>query len=94
MVASKFSGWWSSKKNVSDCLAEALGTCQLEPGVEVKESYQRDLPQVMATREKLVETFCHVIGNALDAVELSETGQLRIETRPRSDRLVEPRMSA
>jgi signal transduction histidine kinase len=75
--------------NVSDCLTEALSIFQLQPGIELVESYQRDLPQVMATREKLVETFCHVIGNALDAIAMGEAGQLRLETRHRTDKLVE-----
>jgi signal transduction histidine kinase len=75
--------------NVSECLAESLGTFQLEPGIEVVESYQHNLPQVMATREKLVEIFCHVISNALDAIALGEAGQLRLWTRHRPDRLVE-----
>jgi GAF domain-containing protein len=75
--------------NVSDCLIEALGTFQLEPDIQVVERYQRNLPRVMATRDKLVETFCHIIGNALDAIALDEAGKLLLETRYSPDRLVE-----
>jgi GAF domain-containing protein len=75
--------------NVSDCLAEALSAFQLKPGVNVVESCQHDVPPVLATREKLVETFCHVVGNALDAIATDEAGQLRLETRHRPDKLVE-----
>ncbi len=73
--------------DVSDCVAEAVSSFRLKPGIEVIEHYQQSLPPVMATREKLVETFCHVIGNALDA--MGETGQLWLLTRRRLDRLVE-----
>jgi GAF domain-containing protein len=75
--------------DVSDCLAEALTTFQIDPSVRITENYQADLPQAMATREKLVETFCHIIGNALDAVTLQNGGHLQLETRQRPDRLVE-----
>ena len=75
--------------NVSECLAEALRTFRIEPGVEVAEAYPPNLPPVIASREKLVETFCHIIGNALDAIGAHEAGQLRLRTRYRPDRLVE-----
>ncbi len=75
--------------NVSDCLAESLGAFQLGPGLEVMENYHRNLPPVMATRDKLVETFCHIIGNALDAMESGEAGRLQLWTHRRPDRLVE-----
>jgi signal transduction histidine kinase len=75
--------------DVSDCLAEALGAFQLDSDIKLVENYQHDLPPVMASREKLVETFCHVIGNALDAMSSDELGQLRLWTRQRPDRLVE-----
>ncbi|HDQ73865.1 MAG TPA: GAF domain-containing protein [Chloroflexi bacterium] len=75
--------------DVSDCLAEALRTCQVAPGIQVIEAYEPDLPPVMATREKLIETFNHVLGNALDALEGAETGHLRLQVRYRPDRLVE-----
>jgi GAF domain-containing protein len=79
--------------NMSECLAKALGTFRIEPGIEVAESYQPNLPPVIASPEKLVETFCHVLGNALDAVTARdaarETGQLRLQTRLRPDRQVE-----
>jgi signal transduction histidine kinase len=78
---------------MSECLAKALGTFRIEPGIEVAESYQPNLPPVIASPEKLVETFCHVLGNALDAVTAREaareTGQLRLQTRLRPDRQVE-----
>jgi signal transduction histidine kinase len=73
--------------DVSDCLVEALNTFQLGHGIRVIEKCQQDLPLVTATHEKLVETFCHVIGNAVDAI--GRSGQLRIETFQRSNRLVE-----
>ncbi|MEK7326780.1 MAG: GAF domain-containing sensor histidine kinase, partial [Chloroflexota bacterium] len=75
--------------NVQDCLAGALRAFRIEPGIEVIEAYQPNLPPVTANREKLVETFCHVVGNALDAIAARETGQLRLRTRYRPDRLVE-----
>lgn len=75
--------------NVSDCLAESLSTFQPGPGIKVTENYQHDLPPVMATRDKLVETFCHIIGNALDAMEIGKVGRLQLWTHRRSDRLVE-----
>jgi signal transduction histidine kinase len=77
--------------DVSDCLAEALKVFQIGPGVQVLQHYQRDLPQVVATREKLIETFCHVIGNALDA--MGQAGQLRLGVRRRSDGAVEVNVS-
>jgi len=75
--------------NISACLAEALSAFQLKPDIGLIERYQPNLPRVMATREKLVETFCHVIGNALDAIAARENGQLRVETHHRPDKLVE-----
>jgi GAF domain-containing protein len=75
--------------DVSDCLAEALSTFRLKPDIKLIASYQPELPQVMATPEKLIETFCQVIGNALDAIAAKEAGQLRIETHQRPGRLVE-----
>jgi signal transduction histidine kinase len=75
--------------DISDCLVQALATFERAPGIQVIEDYQSDLPRVMATREKLVETFCHVIGNALDALAGSTSGRVRIETRRHSNRLVE-----
>ena len=73
--------------SVSDCLAAALNVFQLRPGIDAVERYQPDLPPVMATRKKLIETFCHVIGNALDA--MGNQGQLLLSTRRRLDGLVE-----
>ncbi len=73
--------------DASSCLAEALSTSQVKPGIEVVQSYQDDLPPVMAAREKLIETFCHVISNALEAI--GETGQLRLCTRSLPDGLLE-----
>jgi GAF domain-containing protein len=75
--------------NISDCLSEALSTFHLDPGIKVVESYQYDLPLILAAREKLVEIFCHIIGNALDAMTLDEAGQLKLRTHHRLDRLVE-----
>ena len=75
--------------DVSDCLAEALSIFRLKPDIKLIASYQPELPQVMATPEKLIETFCQVIGNALDAIAAKEAGQLRIETHQRPGRLVE-----
>ncbi len=75
--------------DVSDCLVEALSTFQPDSGIRVVENYQQDLPLVMATREKLVEIFCHIIGNAFDAMAAEETGRMRLWTRQRPDRLVE-----
>ena len=72
---------------VSACLVEALATFQLEPGIEVIERYQPNLPPVMASRGKLVEAFCHVIGNALEA--MGSSGQLWLSTRRRLDGLIE-----
>jgi signal transduction histidine kinase len=71
------------------CVADALSKCQVEAGVQVEQRLQPNLPPVLATYEKLVETLCHVIGNALDAVSKREGGHLRISTRHRPDRLVE-----
>ena len=65
----------------------AIYIFRLKPGIEVVERYQPYLPPVMATREKLIETFCHVIGNALEA--MGEAGQLWLSTRRRLDGLVE-----
>jgi GAF domain-containing protein len=73
--------------DVSACLAEALSSFHIESGIKVLEQYQSKLPPVMATREKLIESFCHVIGNALDAME--DSGQLWLSTRRRLDGLVE-----
>ncbi len=73
--------------NISACLAQALSSFQPGPGIEVVERYQHDLPPVLATRKKLVEAFCHIIGNALEAME--EKGQLLLSTRRRLDGLVE-----
>jgi GAF domain-containing protein len=73
--------------NLSDCLAEALRGFQRTPYIVVTEKYQADLPPVQATREKLVQCFCHVIGNALDAI--GEKGQLWLRTRRRVDGLLE-----
>ncbi len=73
--------------DVSACLAEALSSFHLKSGIKVLEQYQPNLPPVMATREKLIESFCHVIGNALDA--MGDSGQLWLSTRRRLDGLVE-----
>jgi signal transduction histidine kinase len=43
----------------------------------------------MAAREKLIQAFCHIIGNALDAMGEIEKGQLWLSTRRRQDGLVE-----
>jgi GAF domain-containing protein len=75
--------------NVSDCLAEALCRFQTKPGIKVVERYQPHLPPVMAAREKLIQALCHIIGNALDALNESEKGQLWLSTRRRLDGLVE-----
>ncbi len=75
--------------SVSDCLSEALRAFQLGPAIQVVEDYEADLPPVMATREKLVETFGHVIGNALDALEAADGGRLCLRVHYRPDRLVE-----
>jgi signal transduction histidine kinase len=73
--------------NVADCLAEALERFELEPGIEVTRRFQPDLPPVMAARDKLIEAFCHIIGNALEA--LGEKGHVWLSTRRRLDGLVE-----
>jgi GAF domain-containing protein len=73
--------------DISECVTEALSSFQLAPGIEVVERYQSALPPVMATHEKLIETFCHVIRNALDA--MGDQGQLWLSTRRRLDGLVE-----
>jgi signal transduction histidine kinase len=73
--------------NPAECLAEAIGSFQMRPGIKVIERYQRDLPPVMATREKLTQAFCHIIGNALDA--MGERGELLLSTRRRLDGLLE-----
>jgi two-component system NtrC family sensor kinase len=73
--------------DVSECLGEALHSFQRKPSTAVVEKHQADLPQVRATREKLVQCFCHVIKNALDAI--GEKGQIWIGTRRRVDGLVE-----
>jgi len=74
---------------VSDCLAQALNTFQISPAIKVVESYQAGLPPVMADRQKLVQAFCHIIGNALDALDEREKGRLWLSTRRRLDGLVE-----
>lgn len=73
--------------DVSKCLNQALSSYQLEPGIELIERYQPDLPPVEAAREKLMEAFCHVISNALEA--MGHNGQLWLSTRRRLDGLVE-----
>jgi signal transduction histidine kinase len=73
--------------DVSDCLAEALRGFHRKPGIVIIEEYQFGLPAVRATREKLVQCFCHVISNASDAI--GEEGQLWLKTRHRVDGLVE-----
>jgi GAF domain-containing protein len=70
-----------------ECLTKALSNFQIEPGIEVIENFPPNLPSVMANRDKLIETFTHVIGNALDA--MPDSGHLRLWTRYRPDRLVE-----
>ncbi len=73
--------------NVLECLAQAISRVQIAPGVKVVERHQPDLPPVMATCEKLIGTFSHVISNALDA--MGEKGQLWLSTRRRLDGMVE-----
>jgi GAF domain-containing protein len=73
--------------SVTDCLAEALNSSPLKPGIKVVERYQPDLPPVIAAREKLVQAFRHIISNALEA--MGEQGQLWLSTRRRTDGLVE-----
>jgi GAF domain-containing protein len=73
--------------DVSACLADALGTFHIEPGIKVITQYQPDLPPIMATCEKLTEAFGHIIGNALQA--MGKEGELHISTRRRPDGLVE-----
>jgi GAF domain-containing protein len=73
--------------DVSACLADALGTFHIEPGIKVIAQYQPDLPPIMATCGKLTEAFGHIIGNALQA--LGKAGELRLTTRRRLDGLVE-----
>ncbi len=75
--------------SVSDCLSEALRAFPLGSTIQVVEAYDPDLPPVMAAREKLVETFSHVIGNALDALEAVGGGRLCLHVHYRPDRLVE-----
>jgi GAF domain-containing protein len=75
--------------SVSECLAETFDGFQTKPGIKVVERYQPGLPPVMAAREKLMQAFCHIIGNALDALGESENGQLWLSTRRRLDGLVE-----
>ncbi len=75
--------------SVTVCLAEALNGFQIKPGIKIVEQYQSDLPPVMASREKLNQAFCHIIGNALDAMSESDKGQLLLSTRRRLDGLVE-----
>lgn len=75
--------------DLSECVAKALSTFQIAPHIHVEENYQPNLPPVLATREKLVETLCHIIGNALDATAKREAGHVRLRTRHRPDRLVE-----
>jgi GAF domain-containing protein len=73
--------------DVSACLADALGTFHVEPGIKVIAQYQPDLPPIMATCEKLTEAFGHIISNALQA--MGKAGELRLTTRRRLDGLVE-----
>jgi GAF domain-containing protein len=73
--------------DVSACLADALGTFHIEPGIKVIAQYQPDLPPIMATCGKLTEAFGHIIGNALQA--MGKAGELRLTTRRRLDGLVE-----
>jgi GAF domain-containing protein len=75
--------------SVSACLTEALYKFQIKASIKVVEQYQSDLPPVMASREKLNQAFCHIIGNALDALSEREKGQLLLSTRRRLDGLVE-----
>lgn len=73
--------------DIATCLTKALNTFQIESGIRVVKNFQPDVPPVVATQEKLVETFCHIIGNALDAMR--DNGQLRLWVRHRPDKLVE-----
>lgn len=74
---------------ISECLAEALSSFQVKPGIKVVERYQPGLPPVWAAREKLIQACRHIIGNALDAMVEQERGQLWLSTRRRLDGLVE-----
>ena len=73
--------------SVTDCLAEALNSSPVKPGIKVVERYQPDLPPVVAARDKLVQALRHTISNALEA--MGERGQLWLSTRRRTDGLVE-----
>ncbi len=74
---------------VSDCLTQALNTFKIRPVIKVVERYQAGLPPVMADRQKLIQAFCHIIGNALDALDERGKGHLWLSTRRRLDGLVE-----
>ncbi|GAB4536705.1 MAG: hypothetical protein Kow0063_22520 [Anaerolineae bacterium] len=75
--------------NISECMAAALSSFEVRPGIKVIERYQAGLPPVMAAREKLIQALCHIIGNALDALADTGKGQLWLSTRRRLDGWVE-----
>ncbi len=73
------------------CIRKALTHFQIEPGIKVIEEFPAVAAPVAANPEKIIETFSHVIGNALDAMQ--GNGELRLTLRQRSDRLVEVNVS-
>jgi GAF domain-containing protein len=75
--------------SVSECMAEALSGFRVKPAIKVVERYQSGLPSVLAAHGKLIQAFCHIIGNALDALGETGRGQLWLSTRRRLDGLVE-----
>ena len=75
--------------SVADCLTEALNDFQVTRSIKVVERYQANLPPVMAARNKLIQAFRHIVGNALDALDQQDIGQLWLSTRRRVDGLVE-----
>jgi GAF domain-containing protein len=73
--------------DVSQCLDRALDSFQAKPGIRVIRRFESDLPPVLASTQKLSQAFCHIIGNALEAMD--DKGQLLLSTRRRLDGLVE-----
>jgi GAF domain-containing protein len=73
--------------DVSMCLEQALDGFQAKPGIRLIKHFQADLPPVVASTQKLRQAFCHIIGNAIEA--MGDKGQLLLSTRRRLDGLVE-----
>jgi GAF domain-containing protein len=73
--------------DVSMCLSQALDSFQTKPDIRIIRRFEADLPPVLASTQKLSQAFCHIIGNALEAMD--DKGQLLLSTRRRLDGLVE-----